>query len=125
MEMESAPILIRRSAMSDNAATAERERVAVETPQAEPAATAEGRDSRGRFSAGNRGGPGNPFGRRVAELKKAALEAVDEEDLRVVMTMLKQKAQGGDVAAAKLLLQYTLGRPTESPDPDRVDLERW
>ena len=28
-----------------------------------------GRDARGRFAPGNAGGPGNPFARRVAELR--------------------------------------------------------
>src|SRR5207248_10793741 len=36
----------------------------------------EGRDARGRFAPGNPGGPGNPFARRVAELRTALLDMV-------------------------------------------------
>src|SRR5438067_2077329 len=38
------------------------------------------RDADGRFVKGNRGGPGNPFARRVAELRRELLEAVSADD---------------------------------------------
>ncbi|MDA1267304.1 MAG: hypothetical protein O2816_19660 [Planctomycetota bacterium] len=31
------------------------------------------------------------------------------------------KARSGDVAAARLVLSYVVGRPTDAPDPDRLD----
>jgi hypothetical protein len=83
------------------------------------------RDAGGRFVPGNKGGPGNPFARRVAALRKAFFEAVDEGKIRRLAEALYEKAVGGDVAAAALLLKYLLGRPAEAVDPDRLDLEEF
>src|SRR5205807_1722116 len=58
------------------------------------------RDAQGRFVKGNEGGPGNPFARRVAELRKAAMAAVTPEDMGAIMAIMAQKAKEGDVAAA-------------------------
>jgi hypothetical protein len=79
------------------------------------------RDEKGRFRKGNRGGPGNPFARRTARLRQVLLDAVSDEELRQVTETLKQKAVAGDVAAIKLLLSYTVGKPAEGIDPDTVD----
>src|SRR5262245_1563019 len=38
---------------------------------------------------------------------------------------IAKKAEDGDVAAAKLILHYTLGKPTTSVDPDQVDVDEW
>ena len=35
------------------------------------------------------------------------------------------KGKTGDVAAIKLLFQYTLGKPAPSPDPDHLDVDEW
>jgi hypothetical protein len=82
-----------------------------------------GRDAAGRFVKGNAGGTGNPFARRVARLRSALLDAVTEGDLQAVARRLVLQAKNGDVAAAKLLLLYTVGRPAESVEPDRLDAE--
>jgi hypothetical protein len=82
---------------------------------------ATGREAKGQFAKGNSGGPGNPYARQVAALRKAAIEAVTSDDIREVMNALKEKAKAGDLAAAKLLLSYTLGKPVPAPDPDRLD----
>ena len=37
-----------------------------------------GRDVHGRFTKANPGGPGNPFARKVAALRKALLDSVSE-----------------------------------------------
>jgi hypothetical protein len=79
------------------------------------------RDGEGRFRKGNKGGPGNPFARQVALLRKAALEAVSEEDIHGIMHAMKEKALAGDIAAAKLVLAYGAGKPTPTPDPDTLD----
>jgi hypothetical protein len=92
-------------------------------PPAPPTAPAEGRDSGGRFVRGNKGGPGNPFGRKVAALRTALLSAVSPEDMLRLGKNLVEQALAGDTAAAKLLLAYTLGRPARGSDPDRVDLD--
>jgi hypothetical protein len=86
-----------------------------------PKAAPEGRESNGRFAQGNPGAPGNPFARRVAELRWALVEGVTPQDVRDIGVALALRAQGGNIQAAKLLLQYTLGKPTEEPHPDRID----
>jgi hypothetical protein len=55
--------------------------------------TTNGRDERGRFATGNMGGPGNPFSRQVAALRKALLDVVSEEDMRKIAHMLVVQAQ--------------------------------
>src|SRR3954447_14754699 len=80
----------------------------------------EERDHVGRFKNGNRGGPGNPFARRVAKLRQAMLEECAEEDLRGITRAMIEAAKRGDVAAARLVYQYTLGKPAKVVEPDRV-----
>ncbi len=41
------------------------------------------RDADGKFRAGNKGGPGNPFNRRVSEMRKAMVEAVSQDETLV------------------------------------------
>jgi hypothetical protein len=84
-----------------------------------------GRDVHGRFRPGNPGGPGNPFARKVAALRKALLDSVSEQDLKDILEMLKLKARQGDTAAIKLLLQYCVGKPAPAKDPDRLDIDEW
>ena len=62
-----------------------------------------GRDARGRFVPGNKGGPGNPFARKVAELRKALVNFVTEDAMKHIAFVLKERAMGGDLAAIKLL----------------------
>ncbi len=85
---------------------------------------ANGRDTNGRFAKGNSGGPGNPHAARVAALRAVMMEAVTEDDLRKIVAALIEKAQAGDVVAARELLDRCLGKPTaaivqddESPYP--------
>src|SRR5438093_553525 len=75
------------------------------SPEAAPADSS-GRDARGRFTAHNKGGPGNPFARRVASLRQALLGAVAAEDLQAIITRMVEAAKQGDVAAARLVLAY-------------------
>jgi hypothetical protein len=84
--------------------------------------TDDGRDVRGRFTAGNRGGPGNPYARRVAHLRSIVLECVTDQDMRDIVNQLVVIARLGDLAAIKLLFQYALGKPAPTVDPDTVDL---
>jgi hypothetical protein len=90
-----------------------------------PAPDSSGRDAQGRFTKGNPGGPGNPFARRMAAYRKEMAKAVTKEDMRVIALALREKAKAGDVAAARLLLGYLLGKPAAAPDPDRLDLEEF
>ena len=80
------------------------------------------RTEKGQYAAGNKGGPGNPFARQVAALRKALLDAVTPEDLAEVTKALLAKAKAGDVPAARVLLGYLLGKPIPTVDPDRLDV---
>ncbi len=92
---------------------------------ATPPAAGGGRDCHGRFAEGNAGGPGNPFARQVAALRCALLDAVSEQDLADVAQAMLRRAKEGNVAAAKLLLSYTLGKPAAPVDPDTLDQQEW
>jgi hypothetical protein len=83
----------------------------------------EGRESNGRFSVGNKLARGNPHARRVAALRKAFLDAATEARMRRVALKLLTMAEAGDVAAARLALEYTLGKPAKAADIDRLDLD--
>jgi hypothetical protein len=85
-------------------------------PQAKP-----GRDAGGRFARGNRLGTGNPFARRVAALRSALLEEVDDARFRRMVHDLVQMALNKDLAAMKLVFLYVLGRPAPVVDPDDLD----
>jgi hypothetical protein len=87
--------------------------------------TAPGRDAKGRFTAGNTGGPGNPFGRRLAMMREAVMRAVSADDVEQLLRKLLALAMDGDLAAAKLVLQYAVGKPKPVAEPDRVDVEAW
>lgn len=82
-----------------------------------------GRSPNGRFTSGNQGGPGNPYARRVADLRKKFLSCVTDDDLSDVVQSLVLRAKDGDLGATKLLLQYTLGRPRDIDETDVVI--RW
>jgi hypothetical protein len=89
------------------------------------AATADGRGPNGRFCKGNKGGPGNPFARQVAAMRQELFGALTREDIATIARAMIDKAKAGDVAAARLVLQYTLGRPAAAVDPDRLDEMEW
>jgi hypothetical protein len=84
-----------------------------------------GRDAQGRFGPGNAGGPGNPFARKVAELRSAFINAISKEEMRDITRQLVAEAQLGDKAATKLVLQYGIGKPAPAESPDRVDHHEW
>ena len=81
-----------------------------------------GRKSNGQFAEGNKCGTGNPYARRVARLRSALLDAVGENGLTDIVQGMVTAAKGGDVAAAKLLLSYLLGKPADSVEPDYVEI---
>jgi len=89
-----------------------------------------GRDRRGRFVAGNPGGPGNPHARTVAACRRAFLEAVTPADIRKVARTLVRMAIAGDLGAIKELLDRTVGKPPRyseelAPPPLKLDLSVW
>jgi hypothetical protein len=93
--------------------------------EATPSQPTSQRDARGRFVAGNQGGPGNPFARQTARLRKAMLAAVTDADIQAIVAKLIELAKGGDVAASKLVLAYAIGKPDEAVDPDTVDVHEF
>ncbi len=94
------------------------------TPAAPAVVEPENHDPRtGRFVKGNRASHGNPFSRRLAAAREAFTAAVTPEDLRDLARALFTHAREGDMQAAALLLAYVLGKPTDAPDPDRLDLD--
>jgi hypothetical protein len=81
------------------------------------------RDAKGRFAKGNKGGTGNPFARQIASFRAALVNTATDEDFEAIAHVLLLKAKSGDLAAIKLFLSYTIGKPAEAPDPDRLELE--
>jgi len=71
-----------------------------------------GRDSRGRFSPGNLIGPGRPSRERERENLKSFASVVTPEELAKITQAIAAKAKRGDVPAARLLLEYAVGKPT-------------
>jgi hypothetical protein len=88
-----------------------------ESPKTNP----EGRESNGQFAKGNVGGPGNPYARQVAQMRLRALDGVSGDDVEAILAKMVELAKAGDVPAARLVLQYTLGRPVPCAHPDRLD----
>jgi len=83
------------------------------------------RDPRGRFAKGHPGGPGNPFARQVAQLRRALIAAVTDDDIKAVAQKLIEQARTGDVPSARLLFAYAVGKPSETVNPDRLDFDEW
>ena len=69
-----------------------------------------GRDSDGRFTRGNRGGPGNPYARRVSDFRNVLMEAVTDDDLYEIARSLVEKGKAGDVMAAREVLDRLMGK---------------
>jgi len=89
-----------------------------------PSARAGGRDDRGRFAAGNPGGPGNPAVRRVAEYQRAVRDSLTPEHLGLVLKRMVQRAvRDGDVQAARLVFERSLGRASLDPLGEGIPIE--
>jgi hypothetical protein len=56
-------------------------------------------------------------------MRQAFSEAVSEDDLVALAQTIKRKALEGDMAAAKLLLAYAIGKPGNVVAPDTLDLQ--
>jgi hypothetical protein len=99
------------------------------TPHDTATQAAEGRDRKERTAQAHGrpsvGLPGNPFARKVAELRAALVNFITADDMKHLAFVLKMRAEGGDMQAMKLLFQYVLGKPVETVDPDRLDVDEW
>ena len=81
--------------------------------------------NQGQFTHGNPGGPGNPFARRSAQIKAIVHEVCDDEGIRRGIEALFVQFQQGDLAVAKLLLPYLIGKPGQEPNHDQVNIQEW
>jgi hypothetical protein len=85
-----------------------------------------GRDIRGRFTVGATPGPGrprNPFSRKQAALRRAALAEVHATDVRALVRVLLTRALAGDLKAADILFAWVIGPPPVPVHPDRLDAD--
>src|SRR5262249_30650986 len=94
-------------------------------PRPQPEPTANGRSGDGRFAPGNRFGPGNPFYRKQAEFRRAVLDLFTPEDVMSLLRVMLALGRNGDVAAAKVFLEYVVGKPHKAADPDREGHHEW
>lgn len=81
------------------------------------------RKPNGQFGIGNKFGTGNPFAKRVGELRSALLEHITTDDLKEIATALLTNAKAGDIASCKLLLSYLIGATPKACNPDEVELQ--
>ena len=86
----------------------------------------DGRAPDGKFARGNQcaRGRANPFARHVGELRRAFIEASTPAKLQELVESLYRRASF-DMAAARLLLLWTLGKPGEAVNPDTLDLAEF
>ncbi len=81
-----------------------------------------GRDpATGRFLPGWKGGPGNPHAKLVGKLRAAMLAAVSDAEMKAIVAKLVELAKGGNVPAAKEVLDRCLGRPVEADLLERLE----
>ena len=71
------------------------------------------RDSSGRFTKGNPGGPGNPYIRRVAEWRAAMAKAITPDDIERVVLKLVEAATAGHPWAVRAILDHCVGSLAE------------
>ena len=72
-------------------------------------------DNRGRFASGNGAARGHA-GPRSSQYAKALRRVVPPERASAIFDAVAKQAESGDVAACKLFLSYTVGRPREAPE---------
>jgi hypothetical protein len=82
-------------------------------------------DAKGRFTFGNKGGPGNPHARQTAKLHSAALRVINEQEMEDIFKEMAKLAKEGNVHAARFVAEYTIGKPMAAVNPDRIDYDEW
>ena len=73
-----------------------------------------GRELNGRFAHGNRLAGGNLLAQRTREMRQSIFDAVGPDQVRAVIATMANQAADGDVAAARVFLEYTCGKPAQS-----------
>ena len=82
---------------------------------------ANGRDATGRFAKGNSGGPGNPYAKKVGQLRSAMMRAVTPTDMRSIVQKLVELAREGNVPAAREVIDRCVGKPFEADLLERIE----
>jgi hypothetical protein len=97
-----------------------------EAPMSDPIGpidpNANGRVPGGRFAPGHTYSRG-PRHTRMAALRAALLDSATPEDVRAVGTKLAELARGGDVQAAKVWLDFVVGKPPQAVELTGADGE--
>lgn len=63
------------------------------------------------FEKGNTYGRGNPLAKRQAQYRAAFAEAVTDDDMETLARAMLMAACEGDTQAARIVLEYTAGKP--------------
>jgi len=74
-------------------------------------------DSKGRFIPGNKAGQlkrVSMLAGRQAQYRRAFHEAIDNEEMRALARVMYGIALTGDIQAARLVLEHTIGKPVEA-----------
>jgi hypothetical protein len=75
----------------------------------------------GKFQHGNRAAKGNPVYRRMMELRRTLLECADPETLQAIFRKIGQLAKDGDMVAARLYLEFSVGKATQPIEMNAAD----
>jgi hypothetical protein len=75
----------------------------------------------GRFGRGNKFARGNSVHQRMYELRKCLLECVTPEQITKVVKVLYDAAVGGDIAAARIFLEFSIGKPSQPVELNAAD----
>ena len=73
-----------------------------------------GRDSSGRFTAGNPGGPGDPYARKVGEPRRVLVEQTTEDDMRQIARERIEGARNGSLPHVKELFDRLWGKSRQA-----------
>lgn len=84
----------------------------------------DGRDLAGRFGPNNKLGKGHVTNRRMAELRRMALEAETPQRVARVLGKMRALANKGDVPAAKVYLETVIGKAPQAVELSGPDGER-
>jgi hypothetical protein len=61
----------------------------------------------------------------MAQLRSIMLQCITDDDMQAITHALLLKARNGDLAAIKLMCQYSVGKPTDAINPDTLDIEEY
>lgn len=77
-----------------------------------------GRDEKGRFIKGWKGGPGgHPQATKVAKIRAAVLNATSDKQVARIIRKLGRLAEEGKPWAVREFLKYVVGKPVHIFDP--------